>query len=297
MQCTVCHHVNEAEKKFCVKCGHPLFGDQPKQPVAKRTCKKCGALLRPASKFCPACGKAFGETGKADSVAPDAMAPGPLSVFPVPPPPAPSQGRAESVAPQSVAPVPRVPPPLPPSAPKPDQPAAQANASSDLPSPGGSEGNPSRSAAREAAPTLLFTSMKSELAAGQRKGVSDTKPERRWQRIGAVLCAICVVVLVGYLILRHRSAAPDSQPEATASPAAQDSSPVVQASPVAADSTPVSASVPGVGEGDSAEAPATEDERSATPKPQVAPVAKPVPVRKPHRSGGAGKPTLDDLLK
>jgi len=54
MKCPKCQSENNANAKFCVKCGSKLETAAPVS--AAQVCSKCGAALKPGAKFCTKCG-------------------------------------------------------------------------------------------------------------------------------------------------------------------------------------------------------------------------------------------------
>jgi ABC-type multidrug transport system ATPase subunit/pSer/pThr/pTyr-binding forkhead associated (FHA) protein len=53
--CQNCGMTNNAQARFCARCGNPLGADRA-QAAPQSTCPRCGTPLRTTSRFCPNCG-------------------------------------------------------------------------------------------------------------------------------------------------------------------------------------------------------------------------------------------------
>ncbi len=57
--CPKCQAPMDAGKRFCSTCGFDTHKENEEAPAAEIHCNKCGALLKPTSKFCPECGDRY----------------------------------------------------------------------------------------------------------------------------------------------------------------------------------------------------------------------------------------------
>lgn len=57
--CPKCQTPMDAGKRFCSTCGFDTHKENEEAPAAEIHCNKCGALLKPTSKFCPECGDRY----------------------------------------------------------------------------------------------------------------------------------------------------------------------------------------------------------------------------------------------
>jgi predicted amidophosphoribosyltransferase len=110
MRCPSCSHENQADARFCERCGNPIAPEEARaksreeMPRATEVCPTCGAARRPDSRFCEQCATPFAEAPPLEvrPIAPAKQAKISASASPPPPealrPAQPVAGVVQSVA-------------------------------------------------------------------------------------------------------------------------------------------------------------------------------------------------------